>query len=65
MKSQTNNVPKLSPTQQAAYDRLVKEKKIDWSSTTSIEARALNTLVTKGLAEKTSGISTQYKIKSL
>lgn len=55
---------KLPVTQLAALERLKTEKSIAWSDTTSVEARALNALVSKGYAEKFSNGTTHYKIKT-
>ena len=49
----------LPQTQQAALERLTKGP-VDWSSTTSVEARALNALVKKGLAKKVTDRFTRY-----
>lgn len=43
----------LPPSQQTALDRLKRESSVNWSSTSTVEARALNALVDKGLAKKT------------
>lgn len=52
----------LPPTQKAAFERLSREGKINWSATTTTEAKALNALVEKGIAKKvTSGGSCYYE----
>lgn len=55
------NEMKLSPTQQAAIERLKKEGVVRWSNTTSIEARAFKALMEKGLVMKRAG-SSNYEL---
>ena len=43
----------LPPSQQTALDRLKREGSVNWSSASTVEARAFNALVGKGLARKT------------
>lgn len=42
----------LPPTQQAALERLKRDGQVNWSSTSTAEARAFNALVAKGLVRK-------------
>lgn len=43
---------KLPPSQRAALELLREKGRINWSSTTVVQARALNALVAKGLVVK-------------
>jgi len=56
---------KLPPSQQAAYDQIKIKGEVMWSSTTPIQARALNALVEKGLVNKVGGLDASYKLERL